>query len=1134
MNDSLKYRKLIVEAKRAWDIDPRQRILNAKSAIGQTITERQKELAIFGGGVAILSKAEGKPILLYSPEVQKQFGIKMDADNYEYLHTPYDVVWKKNGFSAFIDLLFFISRDKQRPEYVGKISDLKAKDKFEYPFQRSLRNDFEILHCSAGEILCFTLLWRLLIELAIKNNSLDCNYSKTLFQSQSQTDNWFEVFQRPQNDVFEKLLIEKLVEEPSKSKNILSKNVWEAKKDFSVSVKCGKSVKYIFKDLGLFKSKALVELNRYIQFVFKDKSLQLNEYNADDFADKLILAFAKTAKVETNKMSLENLLNGLHFYARFPILPYYFLMVFDKEKKLKEHIVFPLWYTFSPDTKYPYEENKSESAVLHALYTVKPIWEIKQYGNPVWYTSDSKSSTSKHNVAFERYLNDLYLFFTSMSKPIIDKEYYATEAKKNIEGIKSQATKAAISQVMARNTSHNLGSHVLNKLTGDLSSINIGDYKNYKSYFINKVFTNVDKDRLVQISKFNNYIKCRMDYLSDITFGIPAMQISKGLNSEILSDMDDVRLLLENISGLSNFEYSIKIESKIENGSDPAIAMPNDILGSQAFYNIIENIIRNTAKHSDKKTLNSKKKTNPVIEFTILISEIMDKSLDEGNIFYQVDVYDNVVITKKKKFKNDRDAKDAYIKNLKFNTNEEKKEALKNLTNLEYLVYSQNNKLNDSILKDDNTLRSTSLGLIEMEASACYLRKMDISNLESDDYQIDYNSEIKNSKGNLNILKAVAIDNKHLGYRLFVLKPTEALLIGNYELPANLKNNGFLCLSFEAFQKEIEKGAVFNHQFLVYEDEKVFELINLLEEVKGLNNTIIEVAKYKALLPKRIMQLPKTEINFTENQPNEVLKLFWEKWARSEKFDRCIIDVAVPKEEDSDKYHLLSHGESELLGEELKKFHCWFKSDTNKSYIEALSKEGKSKLPDFGEHTKGCDPKESITKYYNVIKKSSILKYPIIESAKTKVIIIDERVQNAAYNQKYGSYHYCKYYQHSNIIVPNDNLDLGANDLSAIKNKIELFVSEHISKDSFLVMHYSILERFFNKSNNREQDVHQWLNEHSTKTNVIVTSGRGTLKNLPPAVQFVNLSPLLASVIDFRSKFYLHQIIMSARKPGKI
>lgn len=723
--------------------------------------------------------------------------------------------------------------------------------------------------------------------------------------------------------------------------------------------------------------------------------------------------------------------------------------------------------------------------------------------------------------------------------------------------IETAAVRAAISQVMARNSSHNIGSHVMNKLTGNLSSLALLDFSekdelNYQSTYQkdlqklhSEIETEINNDTdlesltnghrekvlkhkilLAQIALFNNYIKCRMDYLSDITLGIPSMQISKRLKSDVLSALDGVRLLLENISGLSKFKYSLNIVCDFD--GDPAIAMPNDILGCQAFYNIIENIIRNTAKHSDKKNIDDSVNAigeKGIVHFTICIKKISDTNSNnvlhsQSDLLYEVNIYDNIKLEGAAEL-NDED-KAEY--NAEINTSNGT-----SISKLDYLVFSQNKKLNDSILKkDDNTLRSTSLGLIEMEASACYLRKMDIYNLESDDYEIDYNDKIENSKGNLNILKAVAIKNKYLGYRFFVLKPTEVLLVGNYELSAELKNNGFLCLSFEEFQSKIEKETAFNHQFLVSDSEIQLKIDDSDFSKYKCSKGHDSFTYFKSLTPKRYFQLAGDSLEFNKKSAEEILNCLWTKWGEIEinkKWSEKKITNSLLGDTPKDDIIFLNHSYSELRDEcERTKFNEYFNNDeTYDYYIEPLSSKAQSKLP----------------KAINELKNSSIKdRNSVKESAFQQMVIIDERVQYAAYHNKDEGILFHKYYQKSNILVPNKDIDLAANDLDSIKEKLNTYLAEEIDKNSigkerFLLIHYSILERLFKASTNKISEVNNWLNEYAKKTNVVVVSGRGIPPELPDSVSYVSLSSVLASLIDFRSKYYFSNIIMSSRKSKK-
>lgn len=1124
-NNSLKYREKLVDAKRTSDLDPNQKIYCHTSELGISIKKRQTELSIYGGGIAILSKAEGKPILLYSPDIQKHFKIKDDAHKYEYLHTPYILFESNSSFSCFIDLLFFVSRDTQRPEYVLGIANIATQHRFEYPFQWELRKKYEILHCSTGEILFFCLLWRIIIELINRNNNLNSIYSINLFDSSEKTD-WKTLFNNDNHDFIERMIIEKLEIAQETKDNPLSASVLTAGRRFFDNLKTTNLLfESIFEDIGLCNDNAIKELNKYSDYIFKGNLTHFNKFNHKEYIFGALQLFAAKTNLESGKFSIGQLLNTLHTYSRFPILPYYFLMFFDDEKHLKEHIVFPIWYTGTEDTKYIYINEKGirgkESAVLHALYTVKPIWEIDNYKNGNnWYSINDKTDAPSINDSFEHYLNELLSFFTSMSKPIIDKEYYATEAKKNLQDIKLQAIRAAISQVMARNTSHNIGSHVLNKLIGDLSKIKFSTFKLYQSSATLTSKKNETTILLDQLSVFNNYLKCRLDYLSDVTFGTPLMQTTKKVN-ELFEDLDKVRLLLENISGLIDFHY--KIEFKIpEDKVDLSIGIPNDILGCQAFYNIIENVIRNTAKHANKGHVGNE--SNPAV-FTIEFKEANKQETDnnllkeELETYYEVNIYDNVPILEKPHILDttQKDEKGKTEKEYFFSDTGNNDTAI---SEIDWLVYRQNKKINESILKENNTLRASSLGLIEMEASACYLRKIDITLLENDDYSIEFTkANSYNAYGKANIFKAVKISNpekkeNYLGYRFYVLKPTEILFVSDNKTLKNKiteihRSEGILLKRKEDFENDLQNGKVFTHQFVIYDEDTVETVINKFEE-KYIDGKKYQVKKYATSLPLRYFKKENIEEWVKGKQTKVILENVWQSWMRKNikycienSYDESIVENVLV---------LLNH---DTVFDENINYKC---------YVEALSSIAQSKLPNYPSIGKGSK-ETSITVYMNNINGHEKEKNQIIESALQRIIVIDERVQNTAFESNKSE----KKYTATNVIIPSKTeIILSEKDLN--KDKLLEYIDGNLKPECFLLIHYSLLERIFRNDNDKSVVINQYLDKISSVSNIFVTSGRGMIQGLTSSVRFVNLSPVLAALIEIRSKFLINYILNCARK----
>lgn len=379
-------------------------------------------------------------------------------------------------------------------------------------------------------------------------------------------------------------------------------------------------------------------------------------------------------------------------------------------------------------------------------------------------------------------------------------------------------------------------------------------------------------------------------------------------------------------------------------------------------------------------------------------------------------------------------------------------------------------------------------------------------------------------------------------------------MVGNYVLSPALKNSGFLCLSFDDFQKEIEKGKVFNHQFLVYEEDNVFKEItddfSKLEftKAKTTDDKPLALEIYKSVLPKRKLIFPKGEISELKDN-NSIVNFLWQEWGKVYEIGKAELNNGVPSIANSIDFHILNHGPS-YIADEVQKFNLtkWFECvRDNENYIEAISSKAQQKLPYFNQYSKSENDNDlNDTPLQRYLRKAEnianypFLFYPIAESAKTKILIIDERIQLAAFDEKnkVEGFLLNDHYRQSYITIPEEKINLGANNLDTIKSSlfelIDKYIKESKITNTFILFHYSILERLYKDENNKVNAVNEYLIKISKRINVVVTSGRGIPPELPSEVSFVNLSPILASLIEFKSKYYFTQIIMSSRKSNKI
>jgi len=178
----------------------------------------------------------------------------------------------------------------------------------------------------------------------------------------------------------------------------------------------------------------------------------------------------------------------------------------------------------------------------------------------------------------------------------VHSQFYSTY----LQEVMDHALRSAVAAIMARNMSHNIGSHVL---------VNVDDEK--YDVGIKKVF--------------NTYLQERMDFIAGVTSGWKGIPEEIWFFHDLLERFINNLLMIDNIvkshgydksniSFIVNkkfvakynnegkfkwFEYNNQTkEAKIE---DFLVSIPKGITGTHAFYIILENIMRNSAKYGEKK-----------------------------------------------------------------------------------------------------------------------------------------------------------------------------------------------------------------------------------------------------------------------------------------------------------------------------------------------------------------------------------------------------------------------------------------------------------------------------------------------------------------------------------------------------
>ena len=799
--------------------------------------------------------------------------------------------------------------------------------------------------------------------------------------------------------------------------------------------------------------------------------------------------------------------------------------------------------------------------------------EVLIDGNDLYkYLSKDYKSKLNGGLVFRVYTDEKYEdedIFNEDVKAFIDQRCLYYKLLLDQKQAKKDAVRAAIAQVMARNMSHNFGSLVLSNLVGDTVYENLRDeiVEQKLDKFIS-LYNNDDvfKDKTTknhQLQYFFQYLKSRMDYLSEVTFGIPNMLTTRMMYSNVMKELDQVRILMNHISGISDFKYSFILkheDEELKSSNDLGIAFPSDILGCHAFYNIIENIIRNTAKHV--------KNNVQTVTFTITFKDVEGcEDIEEANELYCVEI-DNGVYEEK----------------------------------IDDLVTNQNKRLNDSVL-ENNKLRSGSLGLLEMEASAAFLRQIDLPEIESDDYAIDYETpeglskyyHERNCKKRLNILKAFAIDEKgeirenekgeevmvktgKLGYRFFVQKAKEFLFVGNWQvetLNKKLLNYGIQVITCKRFMKDLKAGKVFSHQFLVYDDS----LCKKEEDVD------MKLKPYDSLLPLRRIHCegedaetkisPYFPTNDSEDLIQKMKEFVWERYfnervmgATNNHRATIIINGSVDDKCTNCQLVFLDHANEDAFKKDINNI----KNETGETWIENMMSKTYGKLPEYYKYYNQGRAKTSLKRYIDKIQFGGEIKkrvrQELFEAYHNNIIIIDERVQKFAEENEEGSVKNegeklipCwKLFSSTNVHIPRrskkDNngnpipledlygnkldvddfrvFSLDPNDFGEIKKKVKTYVDYYAKGYSpkskpFILVHYGILERMCGGDVKEINELlEQWV---EMAKRVVVTSGRGAHSlDLPKSVCFVNLSSVLYVCNENRNKYLINYLLNQSRR----
>lgn len=632
-----------------------------------------------------------------------------------------------------------------------------------------------------------------------------------------------------------------------------------------------------------------------------------------------------------------------------------------------------------------------------------------------------------------------------------------------------QSTKSAISAVMSRNMSHNIGSHVLASLIQE-NQIESHLAKSFLKYiqtrmeFIADIITtetsitfpaNLEKDVIEKFLSYSNALRC---YIPEYLL-------------RFISGSREVTLYLSDTTDKTRKNIDVIIED------DSYISLPNDLLGAQAFYVILENIIRNSTKHSKIPNENGRK----LLKFTIK----KDENFNNDDL-YKFIIWDNLG----KENSDFRGKSNFEIGNQKVDFKE-----------------WMNHKINRPVLDSEGKLRQNDWGMLEMKICAAYLRKSSL-------IEIDY------EQINTPLLNIVLDQENNIGYELYLLKPKLACII---------LNQNYNCIDNDKLKKfgiDIELASdvvideLYNYGYLVKKDGSLnhrtsHQYLFIDENINTNSNNIPQSnQQYKFLDKNAICKL------LNGNDFNIIHSNILSQFIESDQIKKLTtVDASSSDSPNDIKDNLIfdDHGQYKdkhiNSNKWLEDIFYYEKYSSQSPTNQLLSKWERS---NNGEKLK-------ITLEFNL-------------AARLTVGILDERIQAQATNDDEKIR---KVLNDMKIFVPSVNgdegFDLYANSFQVESNsktiakKIRDWLEKYKNKYDYLIIHQGIIEKTLNKTD--QKDIEGFIEEfNECKAQIIIISGRGKPSNLPNNVLYLPFSLVNQYVMTYRSKIYLYKLLISARR----
>lgn len=387
-------------------------------------------------------------------------------------------------------------------------------------------------------------------------------------------------------------------------------------------------------------------------------------------------------------------------------------------------------------------------------------------------------------ILLEKYSELYSLLATTLTKiAAVQKIFRRHSEERQAHRASIASMRAAIAGVMGRNMSHNQGSHALGYIADDL-------------------LEKPEKYKYSELSGFMRYLQKRMDFIAQISTSAPSWCLSQRW-SAFNDGFVQQHCLLDNIArsdrivhpridakeacarpdGFGRLVIQVDSRCEVDHLTSPLVDVPHGQIGAQAFYSIMENLIRNAAKYGAKLREDGQPAHSATERFLNINIEIAEAEEIWQDNFYRVAISDGP-----------------------------KRIAT---VDIQLVVDRLNRYLEDAIIDVETAeLKPGHWGMKEIKICASYLRL-----IAQEDIDQHFNKLKNGTQNQPPVVQVQAVDGR-IEYVLYLLRPKTALVVDSVFSDQKTANQGFKragieFLTWPMLERRVGNGVPLRHQFLV-------------------------------------------------------------------------------------------------------------------------------------------------------------------------------------------------------------------------------------------------------------------------------------------------------------------------------